>query len=387
MDKYAQAYIRLQRHLDRQPVGFPATRSKSELGILKHIFTPEEADLATCLTCKFESLETIFARAGHLAASPAALAQSLDAIESKGGIEAIVKDGRKYYRNAPLVVGMFEYQVHRLTDEFIQDFDRYMDDKRVGIDFIGAKLPQMRTIPIAKSIRPHHQASTFDEVTALLRPAQGPFAIMDCICRKKKGMEGKTCRVTARTETCMAIGHMAESCLRLGLGREITRDEALTILEQNQKQGLVLQPSNTQNAEFICSCCGCCCGMLRMQQRLPKPLDYWASNFYARIDGAACNGCGTCEKRCQTTAVRIDAAQQKAVLNLDRCIGCGNCVPTCPQKAISLVKKPVEVRPPQTREALLDILGAHKKGRWGKAKLAGKFLMDAIRTGQTHLLK
>ena len=124
-----------------------------------------------------------------------------------------------------------------------------------------------------------------------------------------------------------------------------------------------------------------------MQQRLPKPLDFWATNFYAVIDRAACNGCGTCEKRCQTAAARIDAVQQKAVLNLDRCIGCGNCVPTCPQKAISLVKKPVEVRPPQNREELLDILGAHKQGRWGKAKVAGKFLMDAIRTGQTHLLK
>jgi Pyruvate/2-oxoacid:ferredoxin oxidoreductase delta subunit len=282
---------------------------------------------------------------------------------------------------------MFEYQANRLTDEFIQDFNRYMDDIRFGIDFISAKLPQMRTIPIAKSIRPHHQVSAFDEVTALLGPAQGPFVIIDCICRKKKVMEGEVCRVTERSETCMAIGHMAESCLRLGFGRAITRDEALAILEQNQKQGLVLQPSNTQTAEFICSCCGCCCGMLRMQQRLPKPLEFWASNFYAVIDSAACNGCGTCAKRCQTAAARIEAAQQKAVLNLDRCIGCGNCVPTCPQKAISLVKKPVEVRPPQNREALLDILGAHKQGRWGKIKVAGKFLVDAIRTGQTHLLK
>jgi len=33
-------YIKLQRHLDSQEVGLPATRSGFEIRILKHIFTP-----------------------------------------------------------------------------------------------------------------------------------------------------------------------------------------------------------------------------------------------------------------------------------------------------------------------------------------------------------
>ncbi|MBW1778832.1 MAG: 4Fe-4S ferredoxin, partial [Deltaproteobacteria bacterium] len=68
-------YIRLQRHLDRQPVGFPATKSGSEIKILKHIFTPQEAEIATCLTYKFEPLEAIFERAGPLVESPEKLAE------------------------------------------------------------------------------------------------------------------------------------------------------------------------------------------------------------------------------------------------------------------------------------------------------------------------
>lgn len=387
MEKNEQAYIRLQRHLDSQPVGFPATRSKSELRILKHIFTPDEAEIATCLTYKSEPIEAVFARAGHLSASPDALAEVLDAIEKKGGVGIVIKEGRKYYCNLPLVVGMFEFQLGRLTPEFIKDFDEYTSDKRFGIDFISAKLPQMRTIPIAKSIRPQHRVSTFDEVAVLVRQAEAPFVILECICRKKKEMEGTACGVTDRKETCMAVGRVAEGAVRNSIGREITRDEAMAILEQNQKQGLVLQPSNTEKAEFICSCCGCCCGMLRMHRRLPKPLDYWVSNFHAVVDIAACNGCGTCEKRCQVRAIGVSGKQAKAALDLNRCIGCGACVPTCPQEAISLTKKPVEVKPPQTWEALYDIIGANKKGPWGKAKLTGKFVLDAIRTGQTHLLK
>ena len=51
-----QVYIKPQRHLDSQAVGFPATRTGAEIKILKHIFTPEEAEIATCLTYKVEPL-------------------------------------------------------------------------------------------------------------------------------------------------------------------------------------------------------------------------------------------------------------------------------------------------------------------------------------------
>jgi len=47
---------------------------------------------------------------------------------------------------------------------------------------------------------------------------------------------------------------MAQMALPIDTGREITRDEAMSIIEQNQKQGLVLQPSNTEKVEFILIC-------------------------------------------------------------------------------------------------------------------------------------
>jgi len=58
-----KVYIDLQRHLDRQAIGFPATKSGAELRILKHIFSPREAEIAACLSFKFEPIETVFERA------------------------------------------------------------------------------------------------------------------------------------------------------------------------------------------------------------------------------------------------------------------------------------------------------------------------------------
>jgi NAD-dependent dihydropyrimidine dehydrogenase PreA subunit len=387
VERNEQVYVKLQKHLDNQAVGYPATRSGVEIKILKHIFTPDEAEIACCLNYKFEPLETIFTRAGHLVDSPEQLEKCLDRIQKKGGIEFKIKNGKMLYCNAPFVIGIYEFQINRLTPEFIRDFDEYTSSKDFGVEFLSTKLPQMRTIPVSKSIHPQHNVSTFDEVTTLLQQAEEPFIINECICRKKKSIEGKSCEVTDRKETCLAVGRLAQMALLGGIGREITRDEAISIIEQNQKQGLVLQPSNTEKAEFICSCCGCCCGMLGAHKILPKPLGFWATNFHALVNSDTCDGCGACEKRCQVGAVSAPEKKQAAVVNLDRCLGCGVCVPGCPTQSITLVKNPAEKKPPQTREDLHEIIMAGKKGRLGKLKLTGKLLYDAIRTGNMNLLK
>jgi Pyruvate/2-oxoacid:ferredoxin oxidoreductase delta subunit len=375
VENNSQIYVKLQKHIDNQVLGFPATRSGVEIKILKHIFTPEEAEIACCLSYKYEPLEAIYSRAGHLIDSINELHKKLGDIQNKGGIESKIKHGRMHYCNAPLVVGMYEYQQNRLTPEFIEDFNAYTSHINFGLAFLSSKLPQMRTVPVSRSIQPQHNVSTFDEVKTLLLEAEKPFVIIDCICRKKKSLEGISCQVTDRGETCLAVGSMARMAMQSSIGREISGDEAIEIIEQNQKQGLVLQPANSQKAEFICSCCGCCCGMLRMQQSLPKPVDFWATNFYAAVDRDTCESCGVCVKRCQVGAVSVSGKKQPAVVNRDRCIGCGVCVPACPVRSINLLKKPAEVKPPRTREDLHDILVAGKKGRLGKLKLTGKLVV------------
>ena len=387
MAKDDQVYVKLQKHLDNQAIGFPATKTGVEIRVLKHIFTPEEAEIATFLSYKFEPLESIYSRVETEVKSLEKLGNLLNNIQKKGGIEIKIKNGEKHYCNAPLIVGMYEFQLDRLTPEFIKNFNDYTSDKAFGIEFLSTELPQMRTIPVAKSIHPQHNVSTFDEITALLQEAEDPFVILECICRKKKSLEGEPCKVTDRKEVCLAVGGMAQMALASNIGRQIIRDEAMLIIEQNQKEGLVLQPSNTKTAEFICSCCGCCCGMLTLHKTLPKPLNFWATNFYAVVNKNTCEGCGNCEESCQVGAVKVSEKENHAAVNIERCLGCGVCVANCPNESISLIKKPIEVMPPQTREELNDIIMGKKKGKFGKLLLTGKLFYDAFRTGQTHLLK
>ena len=127
--------------------------------------------------------------------------------------------------------------------------------------------------------------------------------------------------------------------------------------------------------------------MLAVHKSLPKPLDFWATNFLAKVDADKCDACGACENSCQVDAVVVSEEKRYAVVAPARCLGCGICVTTCPTGAITLSKKPTEVKPPQTREDLYDIIMANKKSELEKLKLAGKLVVDAIRTGQTKSFK
>ena len=92
---------------------------------------------------------------------------------------------------------------------------------------ISTEVPQMRTIPIEKSVTVQHAVTDYDALLKLLNDSEGPFRVGECICRKAARFQGKTCKHTSRLETCMAIGDMAKQFPEGEGWREVTREEAL----------------------------------------------------------------------------------------------------------------------------------------------------------------
>ncbi|WP_320039897.1 hypothetical protein [uncultured Desulfobacter sp.] len=66
-------YRELQQHLDRQPIGFPPSADGADIRLLKHVFSPEEAAIATCLSHKPQPVEVIFEQTIHMVPSMDAL--------------------------------------------------------------------------------------------------------------------------------------------------------------------------------------------------------------------------------------------------------------------------------------------------------------------------
>jgi Na+-translocating ferredoxin:NAD+ oxidoreductase subunit B len=361
MSSEDQAYRTLQIHFNKQPVGFPATKSGAEIRILKRLFTPQEARLALFLDHRPATARQMQERGETGFSSAAELDQALKATAMKGGIDMREMSGERYYSTMPFIVGMYERQLSVLSPEFLADVDAFFKSFEYGREFMAADPPQMRTIPINRSITPIHHVAQYDQIRDIIRASAGPFVINQCICRKAMELRKKPCKKTTRLETCFAMEDMAEMAIRKGSGRQIDKEEALLIMDKNEDDGLVLQPANAQRPNFVCACCGCCCGMLGYQKMLPRPLDFWPSNFQTIVNPEACTGCGTCVKRCQVGAVRLDRQKKRATVDTQRCIGCGVCVPTCPKQALSLQEKTPRIIPPETPEELYERIYANKK--------------------------
>jgi len=246
--------------------------------------------------------------------------------------------------------------LHRMDAEFYETFEQYMDEV-FRDEVTSTKINQLRTIPVEQSITPEHNIATFDELKNLIENANR-IAVQDCVCRQGKDLIGKPCKLSDLREVCFVLDSSVQHILDNEKGREISKKEALEIFKKIQEAGLIIQPGNALEPNFICSCCGCCCDMITNMKKLDRPADLMHSNFYAEVDVESCSGCGTCEQRCQLDAISLE--EGIAVVIKELCIGCGNCTTTCPEDAIMLKKKEEEFIPVKSKtELYLKIM--HKK--------------------------
>ena len=374
-------YKELAKHLDSLPGGFPATDRGVEKKILEHLFSKEEAALALCLTLIPETGATISFRAGKPLPE---IEKLLESMAAKGLIFRVKKpDKAPVYMAAQFVVGIWELQVDRLSSELVTLMNDYMPD--LMDPNVWKKVPQMRTIPVGRSIDTTLEIMTYEMAEELIK-ANRHFVVSPCICRKEQKMDGKGC--DRPMDVCLSFGDDEDFFLKNKIGRKVTLTEVLEILKQADRSGLVLQPSNGRKISWLCCCCGCCCGILRTVKSYPRPAEIVSSPFQAKINFDSCIACGICEKRCPMDAIkRMDAIKiedKKALLDTDRCIGCGLCVSTCPTGALFLVRKPENLQP----HVPDNIVSASLKLLWKRGRInpisvtamAGKSFMDRYRS-------
>lgn len=363
-------YKKLATHLDNMPGGFPATESGVELRILRRLFTPEEAEMALSLTLLPEEPAHVAKRL-HLQEDETT--RRLEEMAKKGLIYRIQpKDAPPRYLAWQFVIGIWEFHVNSLDRGLVEDMAEYiphlLDVK------IWKKAPQLRTIPVAQSIPVEHQVMSYESAESLVR-SQQRILVAPCICRREKHLAGEGC--DKPEESCLIFGRGADYYLRNGLGRLIDQEEALGILKEADRAGLVLQPGNSQKAGSICCCCGCCCGVLRTIKNYPEPAKIISSAFRVSLQAELCSGCGICPERCQMEALRMNDGG--VAVDLSRCIGCGLCVTTCPTKALTLLRKPASEQPDVPETSMKNYVRmARARGKLRPARLLSMWLKSRL---------
>jgi H+/Na+-translocating ferredoxin:NAD+ oxidoreductase subunit B len=344
-------YTRLRAFMDTLPAGFPATPSGVEIRILKKLFTPVQAELAMKLGKEAEEVQEIAKRIGM---DEAKLGPQLEEMAQKGLIFRTRDKDRVAYQAFQFIVGVYEFQLNRLDEEFCKLYEEYLP--HIGTTIMALKTKQLRVIPVESAVEAAPTVAPYNRIRELVK-GQEVISLMQCICRKERGLLGKPC--AKPQETCFGFSDFGRFFIDNHMARAISTDEALRVLDLAEEAGLVVNPSNTQQLEWICCCCTCCCPTLKFVKMMPRPVDWVRSYYQATIDADLCTACGACLERCQVKAIK--EGEDSSEMIEGRCIGCGLCVSACPVEAISLQPKPGMEAPPQSlSETLRKIEGERK---------------------------
>jgi len=199
------------------------------------------------------------------------------------------------------------------------------------------KMPVWRVIPARKAISKGTKLLPSEDVEAIVDKAT-KLALACCSCRRI----ARRCDLTV--EVCLQVNRAAEYAITRGTGKELTKDEAMKVMDIAEEAGHIHSVYNNSGVpNVVCNCCADCCIFyypLTKYGVLEKGVA--KSRFQAEVDKATCTGCQTCVERCPFEAVEMvkisGEKKLKAQINSEKCFGCGVCAVGCESEAIKLVE-------------------------------------------------
>ena len=336
-------YEALMSLLDKFPTGAPPTANLRR--ILEIILTEEEAALASKLMPHplREKLVKIGERTGL---DPAKIQPLLESMANKGVVFSELRDGEPFYSVLPLAPGIFELQFMKgLYDQKSKELARLFHDyyyEGWGADSFALNEPFARVIPIEKELPAGQEVQPYEKVKELIL-GNPHKALTTCFCRHEHELLGKSCG--RPKDVCMVLGPFVKFAVERGFARRASDEEMLLALDRAEEAGLVhLSDNIAEKVNFVCNCCGCCCGILGTITKLNVPSAVAHSDYVIACDEEACIDCGDCVERCHFSALEMAESDDTLKVEVRRCIGCGVCIRACPQDALRLELRPAEER-------------------------------------------
>ena len=335
-----EIYVKLRDRLDEVAFGYGATDEGTEFALLERFFTPEDAE--HLLEMELDKFFTAKEYASLTGKTEEEASSILDDMSLRGLIYRRQHEGKdKEYRVVPIAHGVIEFNV----DNVVKDVEEGKSDwlakngehtnTKWGKQWFGSsEIPFFRSIPVNSDVVNNGEVLPYDDAESIIR-SKKLIAVSTCLCRVETAAAGGF--DDPRKEVCIAFDDMAQFYMDIGIGRQITEDEAIDIIKESVKLGLCIHVANSKESEVMCSCDINRCGLLQMTKAFGGAATSHVSHYKIDINEGACVGCAACVKKCPTQCCFIENG--KASYEPDRCVGCGQCIDVCTTKARKLVKK------------------------------------------------
>ena len=362
-------YLKLAKHLENLIMGYPYSDALLEL--LAEMFNPQEAQIALAIPNDLAPLDVVSADRiiSRCDLPPRTVRDSLESLAKRHLIYSrITADGMVGYALLQVGYGIpqtffwggREDSTARRMAKLVL---KYFSVPTTGKIYGGVKTKSYKYSPVGLSIDVAMQGVLPCEQIGPIVQQTTKIAVAHCPCRMSAKLLGRTdCHHSL--ENCLKYDEMAEFVIDKGIARQISKDEAMHILEKSEREGLVHMVDNTQGqVKHTCNCCGDYCWNVGIIRRRKIPRDQLMAVYFIReTELKECIGCGACADICPVDAVKI--VDELPVVDIDWCIGCGVCAVTCPADVIRISRRLKDSAP----ESFKDLHQRIKKERKALAK-------------------
>ncbi len=336
---------------------FALPQRKEVLQLLELRCTPQEAQLALSIPVIGQGRISLEALANKTGKGEVELRGMLDDLLAKGILymERSREEGQEVY----CLWDFFYSMVTPLFgDGLIDDTRRKVTELRdklwdAGTSYLQfpSTYPNSRVMPYEPTLDPAAEVAPYERYSYYVNNAQA-ICVVACGCRMS------TDRCKEPVYVCMHFDRQADYWIKYRRGHALTKEEALQLIEDSVRGGLVVTGANSQEMPLVfCLCCRDCCVILRPFIENFNTNSFARSNFIPHWDLEKCKICNTCLKGCPVGAIGRHLSHEEGerdhqMVMPDRCIGCGVCSAVCPRGAITLKRVRDAVPEPNRKQAV-----------------------------------